>query len=520
MTGRVGALVALATVAVVGGNVSCGGDIKDDATPTVEPPDPGAMPGSTPGGQPGGDATTPGPAQPGGDTAMPPEPGDDVMPGDDTTTPGDDGSAGDGADDMPTGPVGPIPNPDDPIEQRLRVTDVTIDEGVDGGGSTWGVWGRDDLRVARVFTAPLADCGMLVCTTTASGGQLTPQVFRLDAADQLVETISFTPGLHCRGLAAEPDGHFAVLLWDDDGDRIYLERYDLEGQQSWSTELTNESNTPDSFNIGESRVDYGDGRYGAYYHVHSDDGHEGDTLKWVTASDGTEDTGWSWGCSHSMSNLLRFNPALTEFMSACVTDCFPGTNGDFSSNSIGGIYVNRREKVIDVDAGCNGDAAGELGSAALAPGGWKLVFNAHQAPAGLGQGSYDSGDKNQDIGFSAVGSDGSPGPVVWLTDTPAIDEEDSSIARWQPAGDDAEQYVMGWVEGPRYVLARVDGSGTLLEGPIDVAATAQWGRRDDPFRQGPNSDVLWTWFEQEGSTTLKVARLSAGTGAEGCGTLP
>src|SRR5690606_31985002 len=92
-----------------------------------------------------------------------------------------------------------------------------------------------------------------------------------------------------------------------------------------------------------------------------------------------------------------------------------------------------------------GSVAGELGGAALTPGGWALVFNAHQAPATLGQSSYDA-SMNQDIGLSMIDGALQPGPVVWLTDTADVDEDDASIARWQPQDDDAEQYLAGWHE--------------------------------------------------------------------------
>jgi hypothetical protein len=220
-----------------------------------------------------------------------------------------------------------------------------------------------------------------------------------------------------------------------------------------------------------------------------------------------------------MSNLLRFNPGVGEFLPVCATDCYPGTSGEpFATESIGGIYLNHSdEKVIDVDAGCNGSVAGEVGSAALAPGGWKLVFNAHQAPVTLGQDSYNESTMNQDIGFSSIAGNLSAGAVVWLTNSPGTDEADSSIARWEPSDDAAEQYLVGWSEpGSPYVylLARVDANGSFLEGPIDVSASLAWGRRDDPFRQHTNGDVVWAWFENPGDTTMHVARLQSGGTAE------
>jgi hypothetical protein len=221
-----------------------------------------------------------------------------------------------------------------------------------------------------------------------------------------------------------------------------------------------------------------------------------------------------WGCSHSMSNLLRFNPGANKFMPACVTDCYPGTSGDFASNSIGGIYLNHNQgPVIQVDAECNGSVAGELGGAALSPDGWKIVFNAHRNPATSGQSSYSASSMNQDIGWSSVAGSYSSGAVVWLTNTPNIDEADGTVARWTPAGGSSEQYVIGWSEpGGSYVykLVRVDASGSVLEGPVDVSSVAQWGRRDDPMRVHAHGDIMWAWFDSPGSTTLHVARLKAG----------
>ncbi len=406
-----------------------------------------------------------------------------------------------------------------PLLERIQVNEFSFPEGVKAGVNNWRIWGTGPLHVAPVFTVPLSSCGTLVGFTADGGGSLTPRVAVLDAQDALVTTLDLGAGLELRGLAAEADGHFGALLWDAVAQRIWVRRYDLRGVEQWSAELVNPDNTPTDFGIGDSRLEYGDGTYGAYYHVHSDTGHEGDTLKWVDAASGAESTGWGWGCSHSMSNLLRHNPGV-GFLPACVTDCFPGTSGDFATSSIGGIYLNHNDgHVLDVDAGCNGDVAGELGGAALSPGGWVLVFNAHQAPATPGQSSYDPATMDQDIGLSVIGGGLAAGPVVWLTSTPDIDEDDASVARWQPADDPAEQYLVGWHEpgAEIYNLGRIDASGAWLEGPVDVSAVARWGRRDDPFRRHVNGDVMWSWFDDPGSTTLHVARVRSGMSDECAG---
>jgi hypothetical protein len=423
------------------------------------------------------------------------------------------GGAGSGASSGGAGgSAGGAPLPATLME-RIKASSVEVSAGVKAGVDNWRIWGRGDLGVAPVFTVPLPNCQTLVCFSSGTQQAPVSHVVQLDAEDKLVKELVAETGVECRGLAAGEGGQFAALLWNPGGETIAVTRYDAAGMALGTTPLVNDDNNPTDFEIGESRLEYGSGQYGAYYHVHSDSGHEGDTLKWVDAASGAEDTEWDWGCSHSMSNLLRFNGGLGQFLPVCVTDCYPGTSGsNFATTSIGGIYLNHdEEKVMDVAAGCNGDVAGELGGAAIAPSGYKLVFNAHQAPTTAGQSSYDEDAMNQDIGFSAVGQDGAPGPVVWLTTT-AGNEADSSISRYQPMGG-AEQYLVGWVESGNsdvFKLSLLDPNGTFLENPIDVSTLVHWGRRDDPFREHAGGDVVWAWFDEAGSTTLHIARVESG----------
>jgi hypothetical protein len=430
-----------------------------------------------------------------------------------------DGDGGGGDDDGTTdgdgGPDVDGPPPAATLPERLTVSTIATPAGVMAGDSNWRIWGTSSLRVAPVFTIPYADCGTLVGYTTGTSAP-TARVARLNAQDGLVTTYDLG-AFELRGLAAEPDGHWGALLWDATPNPpvLHVRRYDASGAQLSSTALTDTLAAPTDFGIGESRLEYGDGKYGAYFHVHGisgfANGHEGDQLQWVTTA-GAKTTGWQWGCSHSMSELLRFEPTSRRFLSACVTDCFPGTSGDFAANSIGGVYLDHARKVMDVDGACNGSVAGELGSAAVAPTGWKLVWNTHQAPATPGQSSYNTQTMNQDIGFATIATDLTPGSVVWLTATAGVNEQNSSIARWQPMGDDAEQYVVGWNErgGSVYKIGIVSPTGAFLASPVDIGATAKWGERDDPFRVHTNSDIVWSWFDAAGATSFKFARIRSG----------
>jgi hypothetical protein len=118
---------------------------------------------------------------------------------------------------------------------------------------------------------------------------------------------------------------------------------------------------------------------------------------------------------------------------------------------------------------------------------------------------------NQDIAFATIATDLTPGPVVWLTTTPG-NEQNSSIARWQPMDDDAEQYVVGWNERGSAVhkLAIVSPTGAFLASPVDLAGAAAWGERDDPFRVHGNADIVWAWFDAAGATSFRFARISSG----------
>jgi hypothetical protein len=410
-----------------------------------------------------------------------------------------------------------------PLDQRLATVNVTAPAGVKSGDSNRRIWGTSSLGIAPVFTIPYADCGTLVGYTTGTAMAPRARVARLDPNDALVTTHDLGAFV-LRGLAAEPDGNWGALLWEQKANintnQLHVRRYNAAGAQQFTAALPNAAVAPDDFNIGESRLEYDppNNRYGAYFHVHGVTlfaGHEGDMLQWVAKANGAITNGWAWGCSHSMSELLRYSPAANLTLPVCATDCYPGTSGsDFATVSIGGIYLNHNErKVRDFDAGCNGNVATELGGATPGVAGWKLVFNGHQNAATMGQSSYKIATMNQDIGFQAIANNKTlSGSVVWLTSTAGVNESNSSIARWQPMGDVTEQYVVGWTSAPTggtYHLGRVNATGGFIEGPLTIT-TAKWGRRDDPFRTHLNGDIVWAWFDTAAGTTLRFARLKSG----------
>ena len=159
------------------------------------------------------------------------------------------------------------------------------------------------LRVAPLYTAPLANCGTLFCYTAAPPARPTRAPFASTPPTRWRRRSISAPGSSAAASPPSPTVISRRCCGTAPTDKIYVRRFDLAGTQSWSTELTNSDNHPTDFGIGESRLEFGGDRYGAYYHVHSDSGHEGDTLKFTAAATGAQTTQWTWGCSHSMSDL-------------------------------------------------------------------------------------------------------------------------------------------------------------------------------------------------------------------------
>ena len=146
------------------------------------------------------------------------------------------------------------------------------------------------LRVAPVYTAPLANCGTLVCYTTGTASAPNARVVRLDAADRLAARSISAPASNA---AASPPSPTATSRRCSGTARPTRSTSALRHRRRAGLvdrARPTRDNHPTDFGIGESRLEFGGGKYGAYYHVHSDSGHEGDTLKFADAASGTQTT--------------------------------------------------------------------------------------------------------------------------------------------------------------------------------------------------------------------------------------
>ncbi|KNC85352.1 hypothetical protein SARC_02444 [Sphaeroforma arctica JP610] len=365
------------------------------------------------------------------------------------------------------------------INNAISMNTINLPAAMKSGGDSYRIFGSDRFNAARVYTEPIAGDNVLVGWSGSNNVA------------------------YVRGLVAHDDGSYPVLLWDEnyseqinsirvDG-AIYTRLVSSTGGVVWNSLINIPNSMPNTFIVGDSRMTYGDGKYAASFHVQTFEGVDSDAYIYLHSTNGsqianTESGDLNFGCSRSMSILLNYNPSLTvseAFLPVCVTDCYPGTQGsNFSSKAIGGIYINKENRVIDVAGECSGNVGAELGG--VAPDGqyWRMVFNSHQAEAPFGQTGYVTG--NQDIEFVSIDNTRNiDGPVVWLTNTTDIQESDAGIARFIEPATNTVKFLVGWVEDDVFFklgLYSSDGNLTESEGIEDVTQSAAWGNRDDPFR--------------------------------------
>jgi len=402
----------------------------------------------------------------------------------------------------------------------LRVYNITLPAEMSESYWNFRVQGWDELT-PRLYNAPLPGGDLLVGWNDASDvGRVSYLKKDVEKGYVLKKTVTIS-GRQVRGLAALNDTSFGVLAWvyssTATSTKMYVQKWTKMSAsgtptKSFEKELTNTDSHPTDFEIGDSRLEIdANGDFYAYYHVHSTDGHEGDTYFSVNSKSGKVTRIWAWGCSHSMSNLLSYHPVLNKTVSICVTDCYPGTSGDFATNSIGGIYTENSNKIQTMAGGCDGCVGGELGMVApIYSGGWALIFNSHRSSVGKGQAACQS-SYNQDIGFVVIGKDKKLGTsTVWLTKT-SQNEVDPGLARYGKFVA-SQTFLVGWKRGNDRFLATVNRTGGITAGPYNATVVkydgktypVSWGSRDDTWRTLSDGSVAWLEAPETQKKQLRV----------------
>ena len=385
------------------------------------------------------------------------------------------------------------------IGDRITTFQVTLPQPLEARQNNFCTWGFCDLS-PRLYSSPLPDGKILVGWSDASGNG---HVSRVNGSS-LEATFNF-PSLPVRGLVAHADGSFAVLLWDKATPGTYwdnimkLSKRNASGGAIWTTTLVNADaavpNPVNSSGIGDGRLGYGGGKYGAYFSVHSQpDGggleHEGDQLTFVDDNGVIQAGGWAWGLSHSMAELIDYHPELNRLTAVGVSDCFPGKGLHATHSS-----PSEWHSLFASDGNCGGSVSAQLGQIAAADGSrWIVAFSA------LAHGGFPG----QGIGILSFAGNYVPSAVTWLTNTNGTEERDPVLGRIG-APLNSNRYLVGWrmQTSGEFKLGIINSAGTFLEAAETVSPGITWGNRDDSFRTQADGDVCWVQGSAN-STTLRI----------------
>jgi hypothetical protein len=333
-----------------------------------------------------------------------------------------------------------------------------------------------------VILSPLPDGSAKVAWSDANGQiHITP----LDLEDGRGGADLLAGKSEVRGFVAHDDG--AALLRGEPDD-MWLVRFDKAGKKIFEKQLvgTKAQNVIGSKWIDdwghEGRLVWSGSQYGAYFgHTQlfgaNDDKHQGD-LFWLFDEQGDKMSGgWDWGCSHSLDLRLAHNGE--RFGPVCLSDAFPKPPG---------IYFSARQQVRHEPSGDGrGGSDARLGGLVPVSDGFVLTFISREDRA------------SADVGLVHISSEGEEGPVVWLTDTPEVDESSAHLARY------GRGFLAGWVSSDsRSTLAVLDAGYRIVEGPVSIQAA--FGERDD-WMNFANGDAGWA-YAWDDMSKLKIVRVA------------
>ena len=379
------------------------------------------------------------------------------------------------------------------LRERVTTTTLNLPAALEPATSAWHLWTMYTLG-PRLYHEPLADGRTMIGWTDAGMNG------HVSIVRTTVETTFDFPGEAVRGLVAHGDGSFAVLLLNrgtsssSTDDFMRLSKRNANGTEAWSTTVTTTDYTPNPalFVIGDSRLAFANGVYGAYLSVHSSSGHEGDRYQRVSTTGALLSGGWGWNLSHSMAGVIAAHPETNDLHTAGVSDCYPSKALLFDGNT----------SLFAADADCSGKVSVQLGQMAAARGAlWLVAMDAIDRPGFPGRG----------VGVARVRPGRTPS-LVWLTSSTGADERDPVIARIGTSVG-SNRFLVGWrllSDGSSH-LAVIDSNAAFVSSPEVLGSGVTWGARDDSWRSRPDGSVSWV-EGAAGSRTLHLDRYAETAG--------
>jgi hypothetical protein len=304
----------------------------------------------------------------------------------------------------------------------------------------------------------------------ASGGSV--RVARADATGAIVGAEGATTGQGVHGLALNGDA--VGLLVARGTDELALVELDASGGETTNVMLTGQSDhdligsewysySP-QFAADGGRLHWTGTQYVAYFPIFrrwpDNIAHTGDTLRFLSQAGVQAGGGWSWGCSHSLD--VRLAQSGDTVAPVCLSDCYAQK-----------AILHSDSKVISAEpsGNCGGSSSAALGGLVPQAGAFWLTYLSPE------------GRSSKDVGLAKLALDGTLQETSWLTDN-AVDESGAHLAAFEGG------LLAGWKEGSVHYLAQLDATGTIVDGPMEIAASF---RDKDDFFAFPNGDVGWVW---------------------------
>jgi len=411
------------------------------------------------------------------------------------------------------------------IAQRTTATTITLPAALEAASTNFCTWGFCNGFSPRLYQAPMADGRTLIGWTDANGNG---HVSRVNGAT-IEQTFDFS-ATWLRGLVVHPDNSFAVLLEVNPTaappTAIFQRVMEIQlltatGIVQWTTQLPNTAMigltpgaAPDSNEIGDSRLTYGNGQYAAYFAIRAEPDatnteHNLDQLSFVSdAGVFSTTTGWGFGVSHSLAQLVDYQPTLQSITALAVSDCYPQVANSNPPAPQPGLYADHTN-LLQINAGnCGGSSAMQLGQMVATTGGsWLVAFSGQSEPAETVFGFAQPAYVGKGIGLQSFNAGTyAPSAVTWLTNTDGTDERDPVLARIGTSLS-SNRFLIGWRlqnEGT-FNMEVTDPNGNVLNPLETVSPATGWGNRDDSLKIHPDSSI--TWLQGAGgATTLQMYR--------------
>jgi len=354
------------------------------------------------------------------------------------------------------------------ISSRLRVTSVDVSPNSVSGG----------FYQQTVVLSPLPDGSSKVAWNDESGNaHITP----LSPGDTRAGWDVVLPEAEISGFVAHADGGAILGVR---GDAMTLWRVDNSGSVIFEQTFVGNN---DHTHSGDKWIDWwsdcgrlawSGSQYGVYFgHTQNwgaDGNHQGDLYTHVDNAGNDVGGGWSWGCSHSLEVRLVWNGSI--FGPVCLSDCYPTK----------GIHINGywgTEISSEPSGNCGGGSSANLGGLVPAPDGFFLTFTSPE------------GRSSTDVVLVHIASSGTPGPKMYITDTPSINETGAKLALY------GGNLLVAWIAGRDYVFAVVSQSGDIIEGPETLST--QFDPYDD-FINFADGSAGWAYGS---GNQISIARL-------------